>query len=105
MKYKNFRKVARVIEILAWVGGLGIFVIGLITGFTGEGAQAIIVGIIFGIVGGLITFITLYALAQFIYVILDIERNTRATVKALYEEVEREEEIGSKANTDTEESK
>ena len=102
MKYKNFRKVARVIEILAWVGGLGIFVIGLITGFTGEGAQAIIVGIIFGIVGGLITFITLYALAQFIYVILDIERNTRATVKALYEEVQREEETERVANGEAE---
>ena len=105
MKYKNFRMVARVVEVLAWVAGLGIFVLGLITGFTGAGAQAIIVGLLFGIVGGLMTFITLYALAQFIYVILDIERNTRATVKALYEEVEREEEIGSKANTDTEESK
>ncbi len=105
MKYKNFRMVARIFEVLAWVAGLGIFVIGLITGFTGEGAQAIIVGLIFGIVGGLVTFLGLYALAQFIYVILDIERNTRATVKALYEEVEKEEEIGSKQNTDIEENK
>ncbi len=105
MKYQNFRKVARVVEVLAWVGGLGIFLMGLLTGFTGDGAQAIIVGLIFGIVGGLVTFISLYALAQFIYVILDIERNTRATVKALYEEVEKEVEIGSKENTDTQESK
>jgi uncharacterized membrane protein len=93
MKYKNFRLVARVVEVLAWVAGVGIFVMGLITGFTGDGAQAIIVGLIFGIVGGFMTFIALYALAQFIYVMLDIERNTRATVKALYEEVEKEDEV------------
>jgi len=85
--------VARVVEVLAWVAGLGTFVLGLITGFTGEGAQAIIVGLIFGVVGGFMTFIALYAFAQFIYVILDIERNTRATVKALYEEVEKEDEV------------
>jgi len=93
VKYKNFRMVARVVEVLAWVAGLGTFVLGLITGFTGEGAQAIIVGLIFGVVGGFMTFIALYAFAQFIYVILDIERNTRATVKALYEEVEKEDEV------------
>lgn len=98
MKYRNFRKVARVIEVLAWVAGLGIFVLGLITGFTGEGAAAIVTGLFFGIFGGFFSFITLYALAQFIYVILDIERNTRATVKALYEEVEKEEEVERIAN-------
>jgi uncharacterized membrane protein len=102
MKYKNFRMVARVVEVLAWVAGLGIFVMGLITGFTGDGAQAIIVGLIFGIVGGLVTFISLYALAQFIYVILDIERNTRATVRALYEEIEKGEEVEGIANVDAE---
>lgn len=96
MKYKNFRMVARIVEVMAWVAGLGIFVLGLITGFTGEGAAAIVTGIIFGVIGGLVTFIMLYAMAQFIYVILDIERNTRATVKALYEEVEKEEEIEGK---------
>ena len=103
MKYKNFRMVARVVEVLAWVAGLGMFVIGLITGFTGDGAQAIIVGLIFGIIGGLVTFIALYALAQFIYVILDIERNTRATVKALYEEVEKEDGTERVANIEAQE--
>ena len=102
MKYKNFRMVARVLEVLAWVAGLGIFVMGLITGFTAEGASSIVVGLIFGVVGGLVTFIFLYALAQFTYVILDIERNTRATVKALYEEVEKEEGTEGKVNINTE---
>lgn len=104
MKYKNFRKVARIIEVLAWVGGLGIFVVGLLTGFTGEGAPAIVAGIIFGVVGGAVTFLFLYAMAQFIYVILDIERNTRATVKALYEEVDKEEGSVTVANVEAEES-
>ena len=89
MKYRNFRKIARLFEVLAWVLGLGIFVLGLLTGVTGGGAN-ILVGILMGIVGGFLTFVFLYAFAQFIYVFLDIERNTRATVKALYEEVEKE---------------
>ena len=102
MKYKNFRKVARLVEVLAWVAGLGIFVMGLITGFTGEGAGTIVVGLIFGVVGGFVAFIFLYSMAQFIYVILDIERNTRATVKALYEEVQKEEEVETIANREAE---
>lgn len=104
MKYKNFRMVARIMEVLAWITGLGIFAMSLISGIMAGGAT-IIFGIFIGVIGGILSFIALYAFAQFIYVLLDIERNTRATVKALYEEVEREEEIGSKANTDTEESK
>jgi len=103
VKYRNFRKVARIIEILAWVAGLGIFVIGLMTGFTGGEAANIIIGLIFGIFGGFFTFVFLYALAQFIYVILDIERNTRATVKALYEEVEKEEGSEIVANVEAKE--
>ena len=104
MKYKNFRKVARIIEIFAWVAGIGVFILGLISGFTGGDAAAIVTGLIFGIVGGLFGFIFLYTLAQFIYVILDIERNTRATVKALYEEVEKEEEVERVANKEAQES-
>ena len=106
MKYKNFRTIARIVGVLAWVAGLGTFALGLLTGFTGDSdATTILVGLIFGVVGGFVAFIFLYALAQFIYVALDIERNTRATVKALYEEVEKEDESGGKEYTDTEESK
>jgi hypothetical protein len=39
-----------------------------------------------------LSFVFLYALAQFIYVVIDIERNTRATLRALLEEVEVEAE-------------
>ena len=104
MKYKNFRTMARVIEVLAWVLGLGTFVMGLLTGFVGDGGgAAIIMGLLLGIIGGLLSFVFLYAIAQFIYVILDIERNTRATVKALYEEVEKDEGVEKAANVEAEE--
>ena len=103
MKYKNFRMIARICEVLAWVGGLGMFALGVLTGFTGEGASTILVGLLLGILGGFITFIFLYSLAQFIYVALDIERNTRATVKALYEEVEKEDGTERIANIEAQE--
>ncbi|GAG46510.1 unnamed protein product [marine sediment metagenome] len=90
MKYKNFRTVARVFVILAWLVGIGTFVMGLAGGFVGGGIN-IIVGIIIGVVGGFLSFIFIYAFSQFIYVLIDIERNTRRTLRALLEEVEMEE--------------
>jgi len=103
MKYKNLRMVARVYEVLAWVTGLGIFVLGIASGMV-EGGN-ILLGIISGVVGGFFSFVLIYAFAQLVYVLLDIERNTRATVKALYEEAVQEEETEGKANADTEEGK
>ena len=103
MKYKNLRKVARVFEVLAWVIGLGTFVLGIASGMVEDGN--ILVGIIVGVVGGFLGFVFIYAFAQLIYVLLDIERNTRATVKALYEEAVQEEETEGKGNTHTEEGK
>ena len=104
MKYKRFRTMARIIEILAFVAGIGVFFLGILSSFTGEGDSATIMfGFIIGIGGGFFTFIYLYVLAQFIYVILDIERNTRATVKALYEEVEKDEGVEKVANIEAQE--
>jgi uncharacterized membrane protein len=91
MKYKNFRTIARVFVVLAWVMAIGTLGISLIAGFL-AGGTSIIMGIIVGLVGGLLSFVFLYALAQFIYVVIDIERNTRATLRALLEEVEVEAE-------------
>ena len=90
MKYRHFRTMARVIEILAWLVGVGTFILGLISGIQTGGAN-IIFGIIIGSVGGFLSFVFLYAFAQFIYVLIDIERNTRRTLRALLEEVETEE--------------
>ncbi|MCK4362212.1 MAG: hypothetical protein KAW13_02915 [Dehalococcoidia bacterium] len=90
MKYKNFRTIARVFGILAWLVGIVVFVMGLATGIAG-GGFSVVLGIIIGVVGGFLSFVSLYAFSQFIYVLLDIERNTRRTVRALLEEVETEE--------------
>lgn len=91
MKYKNFRTIARTFGILAWVVGALVFGLGLVTGISGGGAT-IFLGMIVGVVGGFLSFVSLYAFSQFIYVSIDIERNTRATLRALLEEVEMEEE-------------
>lgn len=92
MKYKKFRTIARVLVVLAWLVGILIFVMGFITGIAGGGAS-VIFGILIGIVGGFLSFVSLYAFAQFIYVVIDIERNTRLTLRALLEEMEPEGEI------------
>lgn len=94
MKYRNFRTIARVFVILAWLVGIIAFVMGLVTGIIGGGVT-VVFGIIFGVVGGFLSFVYLYAFAQFIYIIIDIERNTRATLRALLEEVEEEQEVGT----------
>jgi len=92
VKYKNFRTVARVFEVLAWLVGILVFVMGFVGGINAGGLN-VVLGIIIGIVGGFLCFASLYAFAQFIYVLLDIERNTRATLRALLEEVAPEEEV------------
>ena len=90
MKYGNFRTIARVFGILAWLVGIVVFAMCLVSGIAG-GGLSVVLGIIIGVVGGFLSFVSLYALSQFIYVLLDIERNTRRTVRALLEEVETEE--------------
>ena len=101
MKYKNFRNMARVLEVLAWVLGLATFGLGLLSGFLGEvDAATIVLSLFLGVIGGFMAFVFFYCLSQFIYVALDIERNTRATVKALYEEVEKEEGTERVANVE-----
>jgi hypothetical protein len=84
--------IARVFVVLAWLVGILVFILSLVTGIIGGGI-AVVLGIVMGVVGGFLSFVSLYAFAQFIYVIIDIERNTRATVRALLEEVVPEEEI------------
>ena len=92
LKYNAFRTIARVFVVLAWLVGILVFAGSLIIGIMGGGVS-VVLGIIFGVVVGFLSFASLYAFAQFIYVILDIERNTRATVRALLEEVVPEEEV------------
>ncbi|MCK5654393.1 MAG: hypothetical protein KAH98_04580 [Dehalococcoidia bacterium] len=93
MKYSNFRTIARVFVILAWLVGIIVFVGSLIAGIA-VGGVGVILWILLGAVGGFLSFAYLYAFAQFIYISIDIERNTRATLRALLEEVEAEQEVG-----------
>ena len=102
MKYRNFRTIARVFGILAWLVGIVVFVMGLVTGIAGDGLN-VVLGIIIGVVGGFLSFASLYAFSQFIYVLLDIERNTRATLRALLEEVEPEEKVESEQKSEPKE--
>jgi hypothetical protein len=102
MKYRNFRTVARVFEVLAWVVGIAVFGMSLAGGFVAGGLN-VVIGILMGAVGGFLAFAFLYAAAQFIYVIIDIERNTRATLRALLEEVETEEPVESEVRVKTKE--
>jgi bacteriorhodopsin len=92
VRYNTFRTLARVFVVLAWIVGILVFILSLVTGIIGGGI-AVVLGIVIGIVGGFLSFASLYAFAQFIYVAIDIERNTRATVRTLLEEVEPEEEM------------
>ena len=86
--------IARVFVVLAWLVGIITVIFSVYAGIT-TGGIGIVLFLIMGIVGGFLSFASLYAFAQFIYVILDIERNTRTTARALLEEVEPEEEVES----------
>ena len=105
MKYRNFYLIARIIGILAWIGSILIFALFLYAGFTAETELGLTIPlmIMVGLVTALFTFILLYALSQFIYVTIDIERNTRQTLRALLEEVETEEDETEEDDTEEEE--
>ena len=102
-KFKILRIVAFVWKIVAWVilvisvlGGCGCFAFGLLMGDQFARAArdlgpagmmgGTITGILTGlavIVGGILTFIPVYALSEMIDVMLALEENTRATVEQL----------------------
>jgi|GEM_PF-4939938 len=98
MKYSNFLAIGRLFGALAWILGILTFITCLVSGVMlsalpeADGSVIyIVLGIAGGIISGFLTFILLYAISQFIYVSIDIERNTRQTLRALLEEVETEE--------------
>jgi len=98
MKYSNFYAIGRIFGALAWILGILTFITCLVSGVmlsalpeAAGSVMYIVLGIAGGIISGFLTFILLYAISQFIYVTIDIERNTRQTLRALLEEVEIEE--------------
>ena len=96
MRYNTFHMIAGVFVVLAWVMGIGTFLLCLGLGIWDGDASSVILLLFIGVVGGFFQFVSLYAFAQFIYIAIDIERNTRATVRALLEEVVPEEEMEEK---------
>ena len=82
------------------------FLISALTAEPVEGASALAIPllIVIGLVSGLIAFMFLYAFSQFIYVAIDIERNTRTTVRALLEAVEEEEGEAEEEEAEEEEA-
>ena len=87
MKYKNFRTIGRTFGVLAWVIGIVTFIACLVSGVF-AGAAGAVLGIVAGIILGFLSFAWLYAFSQFIYVIIDIEENTRRTRAAPKQEGE-----------------
>jgi hypothetical protein len=89
---------------MAWLMGILIPVYFLWSGISEGSTGGLVVGIMVGVIGGFLSFIVLYALSQFIYVAIDIERNTRTTVRALLEEVEEEEGEAEEGEEEEEEA-
>ncbi len=98
-KYRALRFIAFVFQVLAWVslvlgilGALGALVAGLMNvytisaldqlqGFSGSTAASVIAGVISMVVVlviGVVNFIVLLATAEYFYVLIDTEQNTRA---------------------------
>ncbi len=92
-KYKALRVIAVVYKVLAFIAGLVFGLLALVSLFAGLSASSrrsgfdigptavfggLIGAFIFAFIGAL-WFITFYAAAEWIYVFLDIEENTRAT--------------------------
>jgi hypothetical protein len=84
-RYGALRLIASVLRVLAWVVAIGCglgFLVALIVAATGSHAEAVMIGpvlLLYGIFG----FIYVYACAEGIHVVLDIEANTRATSESL----------------------
>ena len=85
-KYGALRTVALIITIVAWivlvVGVIGSIVMGIggatLMGTVGiTGAAYVAITIIIGIVGSVLAFLFLLAYAQLIYLLIDVEANTR----------------------------
>ncbi|MBE0414925.1 MAG: hypothetical protein IBX36_00035 [Dehalococcoidia bacterium] len=89
MKYRNFLIIGRIIGVLAWIVGILTFLLFLLIGVTAAGAEdaetalGLPVMIVMGIISGFLSFLFLYAFSRIIYVLVDIEENTRAVRGAL----------------------
>ncbi|MFY9554520.1 MAG: zinc ribbon domain-containing protein [Blastocatellia bacterium] len=97
-KYKVLRLIAVMIKVLAFIAGGLLIIVGLVmlvagaasstksTGLGEVGPAALfggVVGALIMLIYGVMVFIFLYGYAEFMYVLMDIEENTRVTNEAL----------------------
>ena len=82
MKYRNFRLIAQLFEALAWIVGAVAAVFAVVVAVAASSTLQSTVSIIGGLFFALVAFLSFYAISQLIYVVLDIEENTRETRKA-----------------------
>jgi len=100
-KYKALRLIAVLLKIMSVIAGVGLIIAGLVMAvagaasssrtstsptFTEPGPAALFGGLVGGlvlIVYGVFVFVFLYAYAEWMYVFMDIEENTRLTNEML----------------------
>ena len=97
-KYKVLRLIAALMKVLAFVLGAILIIAGLVmvvagaaassktTTFSEPGPAAFFTGVVGGLIAlvyGVLVFIFLYAYAEWMYVFMDIEENTRMTNEML----------------------
>ncbi len=89
-KFRVLRALAIVFKIIAWAalasGVIAFFVFLAMGTFIGRGVISGVAGAFFGLVYGIIIFISLYAWAEIIYVLLSIEDSASTVAQKLSEE-------------------
>lgn len=89
-KYRVLRALAIVFKIIAWIalasGVIAFFVFLAAGSLVGRGFIPGVAGAFIGLVYGIIIFISLYAWAEIIYVLLSIEESARKVADKLSEE-------------------
>jgi len=87
-KYRFLRKAATIFKIIGWivlvVGVIGSIVLGIVMGtqvpmFGGFGVIYAVFGIVYSVIG----WISLLAFAEILYLLIDVEQNTRETAEHL----------------------
>jgi hypothetical protein len=83
VRHQGFRLIARIFVALAWIVGGVAAILAVVVAVAASSALQSAVSIIGGLFFAFVAFITLYAISRFIYVLLEIEENTREIREAL----------------------
>ena len=83
MRYQGFRLIACIFAALAWIVGGVTAILAIVVAVASSSALQSAVSIIGGLFFAFVAFVALYAISRSIYVLLDIEENTREIREAL----------------------